>query len=137
VNLKEIDSTAYYRKVYEAVRDAQQTAIDMIRPGVCMADVDAVCRGVLANRGAAVYGHGTGHGLGLQVHENPRISATAKKEFFEAGQVVTVEPGSYISGKIGVRIEDDLLVTEKGQKILSRNKGICVDPAKMPILKNK
>jgi Xaa-Pro aminopeptidase len=129
--------TPYYRKVYEAVRDAQQTAIDMIKPGVCLADVDAACRKVLAKRKVAVYGHGTGHGLGLQVHENPRISATAKKDFFEAGQVITVEPGSYVSGKIGVRIEDDILVTEIGHKILSRNKGICVDPAKMPVLKSK
>jgi Xaa-Pro aminopeptidase len=129
--------SAYYTQVYEAVRDAQKVAIDMIRPGVCMADVDAACRKVLEKRKVAVYGHGTGHGLGLQVHENPRISATAKKEFFQAGQVITVEPGSYISGKIGVRIEDDVLVTEKGHKILSRNKGICVDPAEMPILKSK
>jgi Xaa-Pro aminopeptidase len=129
--------TAYYKKVYEAVRDAQQTAIDMIKPGVCMADVDAACRKVLAKRKVAIYGHSTGHGLGLQVHENPRISATAKKDFFEVGHVITVEPGSYISGKIGVRIEDDVLVTERGHKILSRNKGVCVDPAELPILKSK
>jgi Xaa-Pro aminopeptidase len=129
--------TAYYAQVYDAVRDAQQAAIDMIKPGVCMADVDAACRGVLVKLKVAVYGHGTGHGLGLQVHENPRISAAAKNGLFQAGQVVTVEPGSYISGKIGVRIEDDILVTEKGHKILSRNKGICVDPSKMPILKSK
>ena len=128
---------AYYKKVYEAVRDAQKTAIEMIKPGVCMADVDAACRKVLAKRKVAVYGHGTGHGLGLQVHENPRISATAKKDFFEVGQVITIEPGSYISGKIGVRIEDDVLVTEKGYKILSRNKGVCVDPVMMPVLKSK
>lgn len=129
--------TAYYTQVYAAVRDAQQTAIDMIRPGVCLADVDKACREVLAKCKVAVYGHGTGHGLGLQVHENPRISATAKSDLFQAGQVLTVEPGSYISGKIGVRIEDDVLVTVKGHKILSRNKGICVDPAKMPILKSR
>jgi Xaa-Pro aminopeptidase len=129
--------TAYYAQVYDAVRDAQQAAIDMIKPGVCMADVDAACRKVLVKRKVAVYGHGTGHGLGLQVHENPRISATAKSELFQAGQVVTVEPGSYISSKIGVRIEDDVLVTERGHKILSRNKGICVDPATMPVLKNR
>jgi Xaa-Pro aminopeptidase len=129
--------TAYYTQVYEAVRDAQKAAIDMIKPGVCMADVDAACRKVLVKRKVAVYGHGTGHGLGLQVHENPRISATARKDLFEVGQVITVEPGSYISGKIGVRIEDDVLVTEKGHKILSRNKGLCVDPAEMPVLKSK
>jgi Xaa-Pro aminopeptidase len=129
--------TANYTQVYDAVRDAQQAAIDMIKPGACMADVDAACRKVLVKRKVAVYGHGTGHGLGLQVHENPRISATAKNALFQAGQVVTVEPGSYISGKIGVRIEDDVLVTEKGHKILSRNKGVCVDPVTMPILKSK
>ena len=129
--------TVYYRKVYEAVMLAQKTAIEMIKPGVCLADVDAACRKALARRKTAVYGHGTGHGLGLQVHENPRISATAKKDFFRAGQVITVEPGSYISGKIGVRIEDDVLVTEKGHKILSRNKGLCVEPENLPILKSK
>jgi Xaa-Pro aminopeptidase len=127
----------YYKKVYDAVKEAQQTAIDMIKPGVCMADVDAACRKVLAKRKVAVYGHGTGHGLGLQVHESPRISVLAKKDFFQPGHVITVEPGSYVSGKIGVRIEDDVLVTEKGHRILSRNKGICFDPAEMPILKNK
>jgi Xaa-Pro aminopeptidase len=129
--------TPYYKKVYEAVMEAQKTAIAMIKPGVCMADVDTACRKVLVKCKVAVYGHGTGHGLGLQVHENPRISATAKKEVFQAGQVITVEPGSYVSGKIGVRIEDDILVTEKGHKILSHNKDLCFDPAQMPILKNK
>jgi Xaa-Pro aminopeptidase len=128
--------TPYYKKVYEAVKEAQQATIDLIKPGVCLGDVDAVCRGVLAKHKVAVYGHGTGHGLGLEVHENIRIAAR-NKEVFKPGYVITVEPGSYVSGKIGVRIEDDVLVTEKGHKILSRNKGICVDPAKMPILKSK
>ncbi len=127
----------YYRKVYDAVAAAQQTAIDMIKPGVCLADVDAACRKVLADAKVAVYGHGTGHGLGLLVHEDPRIAGTAKKEFFEAGQIITVEPGSYVSGKIGVRLEDDVLVTEKGYRVISRNKGICFEPAEMPVLKNK
>jgi Xaa-Pro aminopeptidase len=128
--------TPYYKKVYEAVKEAQQTAIDMIEPGVSLADVDAACRKVLVKRKVAVYGHGTGHGLGLQVHENPRIAAKSK-EVFKPGHVITVEPGSYISGKIGVRIEDDVFVTAKGHKILSRNKGLCFDPAQMPIFKNK
>ena len=129
--------TPYYRKVYEAVAAAQQTAIDMIKPGVCLADVDAACRKVLADAKVAVYGHGTGHGLGLLVHEDPRIAVTSKKEVFEAGQIITVEPGSYVSGKIGVRLEDDVLVTEKGHRVISRNKGLCFEPAEMPVLKNK
>ncbi len=129
--------TPYYRKVYEAVAAAQQTAIDMIKPGVCLADVDAACRKVLADAKVAVYGHGTGHGLGLLVHEDPRIAGTAKKEVFEAGQIITVEPGSYVSGKIGVRLEDDVLVTEKGHRVISRTKGLCFEPAEMPVLKNK
>jgi Xaa-Pro aminopeptidase len=128
--------TPYYKQVYEAVREAQQAVIDLIKPGVCLGDVDAVCRGVLAKHKVAVYGHGTGHGLGLEVHENIRIAAK-NKDVFKPGYVITVEPGSYVSGKIGVRIEDDVLVTAKGHEVLSRNKGVCFDPAKMPVLKNR
>jgi hypothetical protein len=74
----------------------------------------------------------------MKIHTiNISEQALAKKDFFQPGYVITVEPGSYISGKIGVRIEDDVLVTAKGRKILSRNKGFCFDPAQMPILKNK
>jgi Xaa-Pro aminopeptidase len=126
-----------YRKAYEAVAAAQKAAIDMIRPGVCMADVDTACRKVLAKAGVAVYGHGTGHGIGLEVHEAPRVSGLAKKETFEPGQVITIEPGSYQAGKLGIRLEDDILVTEKGCKILTCIKGLWFNPQAMPIIKSK
>jgi len=67
-----------------------------------------------------VYGHGTGHGLGLEVHEEPGLSENSKGKL-QAGEVITVEPGVYIPGRLGIRIEDDILVTQTGCKILTRN----------------
>jgi Xaa-Pro aminopeptidase len=127
----------YYRKAYEAVAAAQKAAIEMVKPGVRMADVDAACRKVLADAKVAIYGHGTGHGIGLEVHEAPRISSLAKKETFAPGQVITIEPGSYESGKLGIRIEDDILVTEKGCKLLTRIKGLWFDPQQVTVIKSK
>lgn len=127
----------HYRKAYQAVAAAQKAAIEMVRPGVCMADVDAACRKVLTKAKVAVYGHGTGHGIGLEVHEAPRVSGLAKKEIFKPGQVVTIEPGSYESGKLGIRLEDDISVTEKGYKVLTRIKGLWFDPQEMPVVKNR
>ena len=83
-------------------------------------DLDAAAREVIARSGLPVYGHGTGHGLGLDVHEEPILSEKSTGKL-EAGMVFTIEPGVYIPGKLGVRIEDDILVTKTGCQILSRS----------------
>ncbi|MHC4496201.1 MAG: M24 family metallopeptidase [Planctomycetota bacterium] len=112
--------TALYRKVYDAVEQAQAAAIKTIKAGVKMTRVDAAARQVIAKAELPVYGHGTGHGFGLEIHESPFLKVNGKGRL-EAGQVITIEPGIYIPGKLGVRIEDDILVTETGHKILTRN----------------
>ena len=111
---------AFYKKVYNAVEQAQAAAIKMVRAGVDLRKVDAVAREVIARYDLPVYGHGTGHGLGLEVHEEPILSEKSKGKL-QAGMVFTIEPGVYIPGKLGLRIEDDILVTETGCQILSRN----------------
>jgi len=110
--------SAFYRKVYQVVTEAQAAAIATVRAGVEIKKVDAAARRVISKYNLPVYGHGTGHGLGLEVHEKPVISAKAKGRL-KAGMVVTIEPAVYIPGKLGIRIEDDILVTERGYKILS------------------
>ncbi|HIJ67592.1 MAG TPA: aminopeptidase P family protein [Planctomycetes bacterium] len=110
-----------FQKAYDAVALAQKTAIDLITEGVKAKDIDAAAREVIKNAGFAVFGHGLGHGLGLEVHELPVLSLKSK-DILKAGQVVTVEPGIYIPGKFGIRIEDDVLVTKTGFKILTRTK---------------
>jgi len=112
--------TAFYKKVYDVVEQAQVAAIKMIKAGVKMTQVDAAARKVIADSGLPVYGHGTGHGFGLEIHESPFLKADGKGTL-EAGQVITIEPGIYIPGKLGVRIEDDILVTKTGRKILTRS----------------
>ncbi|OXU14415.1 M24 family metallopeptidase [Sedimentisphaera salicampi] len=108
-----------YRKAYEAVKQAQKAAIDMIAPGVRMSEADKAARKAIKDSGFDVYGHGTGHGFGLDIHEQPRLSGKSP-DVFAPGHVVTVEPGIYLPGKFGIRLEDDILVTEKGREILSR-----------------
>lgn len=105
--------------VYHVVLQAQQAGIDAIKPGVTMEDVDAAARSVIEQAGYGKrFGHGLGHGIGLQVHEMPRLAAGQKKPL-RAGMVVTVEPGIYLPGWGGVRIEDDVLVTRSGCEVLS------------------
>jgi len=110
--------TKFYKKVYDVVEQAQAAAIKAIKPGVKLTQVDAAAREVIDKADLPVYGHGTGHGFGLEIHENPFLKTDAKGKL-EAGQVITVEPGIYIPGKLGIRIEDDILVTETGHKILT------------------
>lgn len=110
----------FYKKVYDAVQKAQTAALKMIKAGVAAKKVDAAAREVIRKSGLPVYGHGTGHGLGLEVHEQPVISADSKAKL-QPGMVFTIEPAVYIPGKLGIRIEDDVLVTETGSKILTRN----------------
>jgi len=108
------------RHIYDTVREAQQAAIAAVRPGIEAQEVDRAARDVIesANLGE-FFGHGTGHGIGLEVHESPWISP-GRAERLQAGMVFTVEPGIYIPGKGGVRLEDDVLVTEEGCRLLSR-----------------
>ena len=107
-----------FREAYKAVEEAQAAAISKARAGVEICVVDSAAREVIKRYGLPVYGHGTGHGLGLEVHELPVLSAKVKGRL-EAGQVLTIEPGVYIPGQLGVRIEDDVLVTETGCRALS------------------
>jgi Xaa-Pro aminopeptidase len=116
-------STALAR-LYGAVAEAQQAAITAVRPGIAASAIDAAARNVLHNHGLAeAFGHGTGHGLGLEVHEEPRIARLSPRladPVVEPGMVFTIEPGAYVPGVGGVRIEDDILVTETGCEILTR-----------------
>jgi Xaa-Pro aminopeptidase len=110
-------------RVATAVREAHDAAIASVRPGARPSEIDAAARQVLANHGLAeAFGHGTGHGLGLEVHEDPRISklpAALPDEPVVPGMVFTIEPGAYIPGLGGVRIEDDVLVGEHGCEVLT------------------
>ncbi len=108
------------RRIYEIVLEAQRAAIDAVRPGVSCREVDAAARDRIADAGyGRAFGHGTGHGLGLRIHEGPRLNRKSE-QVLEPGMVVTVEPGIYLPGKLGVRIEDDVLVTPRGRRVLSR-----------------
>jgi Xaa-Pro aminopeptidase len=110
--------TAPYRRAYQIVEEAQAAAIGAIRAGVDVGAIDARARSVIRESGLPVYGHGTGHGLGLELHEAPFVREKAKGRL-RAGQIITVEPGIYIPGKLGIRIEDDILVTEGNGEILT------------------
>jgi Xaa-Pro aminopeptidase len=107
-------------EIYKIVLDAQLAAIAQIKPGRRMCDIDAVARNVIKKAGFGdQFSHGLGHGLGLDVHEPPSLSWRSD-EALAPGMVVTVEPGIYVPGGGGVRIEDDVLVTNKGHRVLSR-----------------
>lgn len=107
------------RRLYEAVLEAQQAAIAAVGPGVTAAEVDGAARRVLRKRKLARYfTHSTGHGLGLEIHEAPRLAA-GQTQMLEPGMVITIEPGAYIPGKWGVRIEDVVLVTSSGCEVLT------------------
>ena len=107
-------------RLYELVLEAQRRAIAGIGSGVRMCDVDALARTYLAEAGYGdAFNHGLGHGLGLDVHEPPSLSRRSDEKL-KAGMVVTVEPGVYLPRIGGVRIEDDVLVTPAGRRVLSR-----------------
>ena len=116
-------------RIYGVVLRAQLQAIAAIRPGVKMLDVDAAARNVITKAGyGEEFGHSLGHGIGLQIHEAPRL-AMKQEELLQPGMVVTVEPGIYLPGWGGVRIEDDILVTKTGHEVLShlpKNFADCV-----------
>jgi Xaa-Pro aminopeptidase len=105
--------------VYEAVKDAQQAALEAVQPGKTVGEVDLAARKLLHKSNLARhFTHSTGHGLGLEIHEAPRVAA-GQKELLRPGMVITIEPGVYMPGKWGVRIEDTVVVTEKGCEILT------------------
>jgi Xaa-Pro aminopeptidase len=111
--------TAEAHKFYQAVRDAQQAAIEAVRPGVSVGEVDQAARKLLRREGLSKYfTHSTGHGVGLEIHEAPRVAA-GLSETLRPGVIITIEPGVYIPGKCGVRIEDMVVVTEHGCEILT------------------
>jgi Xaa-Pro aminopeptidase len=107
------------REIYELVREAQAAGLNAVRAGKDGKEVDAVARKVIADADHGdQFGHGLGHGVGLEVHEAPRLSQRSEDRL-EAGEVVTVEPGVYLPGQMGVRIEDLVVVTEDGHENLS------------------
>ena len=107
------------RSLYNAVVEAQEKAVRSALPGVRAAEVDAVARRVLAGRGLArLFTHSTGHGVGLETHELPRL-ARGEKARLQTGHVVTVEPGVYLEGWGGIRIEDTILVGPAGPEVLT------------------
>jgi Xaa-Pro aminopeptidase len=107
------------REVYELVLRAQLASLEAVRPAAGGKEVDAVAREMISEAGYGDrFGHGLGHGVGLEVHEGPRLASTSEDDLFE-GNVVTVEPGVYLPGRFGVRIEDLVVVTADGHRNLS------------------
>lgn len=110
---------ARVKRMYAAVREAQLAALDMVRPGVAAEGVDRAARRVLAAYGlVTAFVHSTGHGLGLEIHEPPRIGKK-DKTLLQEGMAVTIEPGVYVEGFGGVRIEDTVVVTTSGCEVLT------------------
>jgi len=113
--------TGKMREIFDIVLEANRRAIDAVKPGALLKDIDRAARDYIKERGyEKFFGHGTGHGLGLDIHENPAVNPASNAEAQE-GMVFTIEPGIYIPGLGGVRIEDVLLVTKNGCRLLSRN----------------
>jgi Xaa-Pro aminopeptidase len=107
------------RYAYDAVLEAQQAAVESARPGVSCAVVDEAARGVLRKAGLDEYfTHSTGHGVGIEIHEQPRIAKEQETKLVP-GMVVTIEPGIYIAGKFGIRIEDMVAIREDGPRVLT------------------
>ncbi|HEV2576199.1 MAG TPA: Xaa-Pro peptidase family protein [Acidobacteriaceae bacterium] len=106
--------------VYHSVLEAQQAGVAAVVPGATCGDVDEAARSVLRKAKLEKwFTHSTGHGVGLEIHEGPRIAAK-QEQVLEPGMVITIEPGVYLPGEFGVRIEDMVLVTEKGREVLTK-----------------
>ena len=108
------------KQIYKVVTEAQQAAINFLRPGVTTMQADRVARDVVERAGfGKEFGHGLGHGIGREIHELPSMRKTGGEEELRPGMIVTVEPGIYLPGEGGVRIEDDVLITHSGCEVLS------------------
>ncbi len=108
------------RKVYDIVLEAQKRGVAAVRAGVTGKQVDAACRDHISAAGyGEMFGHSTGHGLGIQVHESPRLATSGGDDLLMPGMVVTIEPGIYLPESCGVRIEDDVVVTDGGCTVLT------------------
>jgi len=108
------------KQIYKGVLDAQTAAIKFLRPGVTTIQADRVARDVIKDAGFdKQFGHGLGHGIGRDIHELPTLRKTGTEEELRPGMIVTVEPGIYLPGEGGVRIEDDVLITHSGCEVLS------------------
>ncbi len=108
-----------FREIYDIVAEAQKRAMDGIKPGMTCREADALARDVIAARGYGdFFGHGLGHGVGLDVHEAPHLSYLADCNL-EGGEVTTIEPGIYLEGKFGVRIEDMVWVKDEGPRVIT------------------
>ncbi|MBI5037886.1 MAG: M24 family metallopeptidase [Candidatus Kerfeldbacteria bacterium] len=113
---------ALFRRRYRAVLEAQRLAIAAVRPCVLGSTVDQVARGYLREQGIGNYFiHGTGHGIGFRIHQKPYLSPKRGSGRLQSGQLVTVEPGVYFPAWGGIRVEDMVLVTDRGRQILSPN----------------
>lgn len=114
--------TERHREIYGIVLEAQLHALENLKPGMTGREGDALTRDIITRYGYGdQYGHSTGHGIGLYIHEEPRLSFSAQDTILLPGHVVTVEPGIYIPGFGGVRIEDDVVLTDDGIKILTHS----------------
>lgn len=108
------------KQIYKVVHEAQEAAIRFLRPGVTTLQADRVARDVIEKAGfGKEFGHGLGHGIGREIHEMPSMRKTGGEEELRPGMIVTVEPGIYLPGEGGVRIEDDVLITHSGCEVLS------------------
>ncbi len=108
------------RRLYDAVLEAEQAALAAVKPGVACAELDRIARDKLkARRLGRYFIHGLGHGVGLEIHEAPTLN-NRSQQILRAGMVITIEPGAYLPGRGGVRIEDLVVVTRNGRRVLSR-----------------
>ena len=115
------EATEKQKELYYTVLEAQEKALVSVKPGLTGIQLDSIAREVIAEKGYGEYfGHGLGHGVGLEVHELPHVNAIGKAEMV-LGNVITIEPGIYVPGYGGVRIEDLVVVTDTGYKVLSKS----------------
>ncbi|HNR33071.1 MAG TPA: M24 family metallopeptidase, partial [Candidatus Hydrogenedentes bacterium] len=111
---------AWFEEIYAVTLTAQEAALEALRPGMLCREADAIARNLIRDAGyGAHFGHGLGHGVGIEIHEAPRLNVESDT-VIEEGMVVTVEPGIYLPGRGGVRIEDLVVITRDGCAILSR-----------------